>query len=84
MGSERGMLTRLWQGLDPNTLVLHHTAFIVMLMVMIKFNTLTLNTTNTNIGMQLIVHHYCIHTYSNSDSIAIMYTILVYRSSEYL
>ena len=45
MGSERGMLTRLWQGLDPNTLVLHHTAFIVMLMVMIKFNTLTLNTT---------------------------------------
>ena len=51
---------------------------------MIKFNTLTLNTTNTNIGMQLIVHHYCIYTYSNSDSIAIMYTILVYRSSEYL
>lgn len=82
VGSERGMLTRLWQGLDPNTLILRHTAVIVMLMVMIK---LTLWTSILSIlGMQLIVHHYCMYTYGNSDSIAIMYTILVYRSSEYL
>lgn len=47
MGSERGMLTRLWQGLDPNTLILHHTAVIVMLMVD-QINTLNLNSLNTN------------------------------------
>ena len=41
VGSERGMLTRLWQGLDSNTLILHHTAVIVMLMVD-QINTLTL------------------------------------------
>ena len=47
MGSERGMLTRLWQGLDSNTLILHHTAVIVMLMVD-QINTLNLNSLNTN------------------------------------